>query len=480
MPRCNATYKAAIKFINWMNPQGEKQHVYWHPLYRERMADPFGKPYSFQFNDLTRLSQYWAEARRKGSPLTYEQMCTEVIGPCERMKSPVVDLTPEQEKAGLAEGMMHGAPGWWEPKMELIPAYHFDATRLAEVLKETAVGRGVKHVLAHVGRVEVDERRWIQAIHTESGERLDADLFIDCTGFRGLLINQTLETPFLRDSHYLLCDSALALQVPHPPDRPGLPPYTACTGLSSGWAWEVPLYHRDGTGYVYSSQFISREDAEKELREFLGPRAEGLAAHHINIRVGRNAESWVNNCIAIGLSSSFLEPLESPGIYMIEFALQMLLSFFPDRRCAPALRSRFNEAFRICYEEVRDFIILHYCLTDRTDTPFWAACREAPVPDSLKNIIEFLKESVPLQMRARYGFFEERNYACIAAGMGLTPKHGSPLIQLIGSEAGDRCLSELHRREQELLERLPDHRAYLQQMHERAAGKQPMMREKTG
>jgi tryptophan halogenase len=291
-------------------------------------------------------------------------------------------------------------------------------------------------------------------------------MFIDCSGFRGLLINGALEEPFMSDAKYLACDAAVALPAANMPERDGILPYTTATALSAGWSWRVPLFHRFGCGYVYSSDHLDASAAEQELRDLLGPTA-GETANHLRMRVGRCRRSWVNNCVAIGLSSCFLEPLESTAIFLVEYQLAQLVNLFPSRRFAPARIHRYNETLNDMYDHLRDFIVMHYCTTTRNDTPFWRRIRDdMPIPDSLATTLEEYRAGVMPQDRLRFRLFRSRSYAAILSGMGVYPEYGPPILDHAPVAAGDALLAEIAERTAALLARLPTHYDYVRGLHE--------------
>ncbi len=459
MPKCNATFKTAIRFSGWRKPApGQAEHVYWHPFFKRGVplvVNPYQSPYFPEIGEGIPLMHYWLQRHLAGDREPFAFACNEGPALCEALKSPRFKDKPEYE---------------------LRSAYHFDAGLVAEVLKDVGRDRGVEHVVATVAGVLLDERGWIDRIKLEGGRELKADLYLDCSGFRGLLINQALQEPFLSDSGSLFNDSAIAIQSRHKAAEEGLEPYTSAIARSAGWIFKIPLYHRLGTGYVYSSKFLSQDEAEREFRDWLGWRgkdAEGkdLAANYIKIRVGRTRRPWVNNCVAVGLASCFLEPLESTGIFFSEFALASLVSLFPDRRMAEPLRRAYNDAIRACYEETRDFIVMHFVLTDREDTPYWRAVRhETKVPDTLQERLELFRESLPTMMlRDKFGVFRENNYACILTGMGHLPPRGYPLLSHVDAARADQVFAGVKERTQLLLRTLPSQYEYLTGLHYRQA-----------
>lgn len=274
-------------------------------------------------------------------------------------------------------------------------AYHLDAVAFADLLRETAVANGVTHIPDDVTDVKLDDRGFVSALELERGGRHAVELVIDCTGFRSLVLQKALGEPFESYGDYLMNDRALALQIPHS-NVQRLDPCTSSTALGAGWVWNVPLYSRIGTGYVFSSRFRSDEEAIEEFLAHLGPAARGLEPRVIPIRLGHARRSWVKNCVAMGLSSGFIEPLESTAIFSIEMAIRWLYSYFPDLDFNPALADRYNSLINGFYDELRDFITLHFHLNNRTDSDYWITAREEmPIPDSLRENLAVWQSNLP-------------------------------------------------------------------------------------
>jgi tryptophan halogenase len=445
MRRCNATFKAAIKYTNWCTGgAGDQPDTFYHPFFDrpEELVEPFGLPHFPFVGEGFSSADLWAMQPDKAP--RYDRLCSAIPA-----ASDVSRFGPERLPGSRSEQY----------------AYHIDAGLFAELLCEIATARGVERRIDHVVGVELDERGFISEVKTKSGVPLRADMFLDCSGFRGLLINQGLGEPFLSDAKYLACDSAVAVDATNDPVNDGIPPYTAATALSAGWSWSVPLFHRFGSGYVYSSQHIDQDAAEQELRVLLDGRAG--AASHLKMRVGRCRRSWVNNCVAIGLSSCFLEPLESTSIFTIEYQLAQLVNLFPSRRFAPARLHRYNVVLNEMYDHLRDFIVMHYCTTHRGDTPFWREIRdERPIPDSLATVLDEYRVGVMPMDRLHFRLFRSRSYAAILAGMQRFPEYGPPILNHAPAEPGAQLLAKLAARTQELLEQLPSHYDYVRGLHE--------------
>src|SRR5688500_16126967 len=229
------------------------------------------------------------------------------------------------------------------------------------------MGWGAKHVLDETEGTDFTPDGFLADTATKGGDVIKGDLFVDCSGFRGLLINKAMEEPFLDMSDHLLCDSAVATAVPNDDERYGIEPYTSAIAMSCGWTWKIPMLTRFGTGYVYSSKFISRDNATEEFLKLWG-LSESVKLNQISFRVGRNRRAWVKNCVSIGLASCFLEPLESTGIYFIYAAIYQLVKHFPDQGFDERLMASFNREIETMFDDSRDFLQAHYLATPRRDT----------------------------------------------------------------------------------------------------------------
>lgn len=363
MRRVEGTFKQSIRFTNWLHGKGEYYH---HPFsrYRPVMAEP-----------IDRSGELWLRSDRS-------------IPFCE-----TVSAQPVICELGLSAQML----GPWDFGRPLPYAYHVNALKFADYLCELATGRGVAHYLDHVTDVQIAENGDIAAVRTRGGLRLEADLFIDCTGFAALLIEKAMGVKWVDCSQWLLCDRALTMHVPWETWYPGhVRPFTSATALSAGWVWEIPVWGRRTFGYVHSSAFLGEEDAERELRRFEGPHAESLDTRLVRFKVGHREKAWVRNCIAGGLAQSFLEPLESTGLYLNALVPVLLAEHFPRGDDWAPLAYRLNRVMTNRFYEVLDFINMHYCLTRRTDTEFWREVqRPSRINDRLKAKLEFWRMKPP-------------------------------------------------------------------------------------
>ena len=268
---------------------------------------------------------------------------------------------------------------------------------------------------------------YIKAVNTKGGKKLEADIFVDCTGFAAHLIEKKLNVGWENYSPWLLCDRAVTMQIPYEVFYPGfVRSVTMSTAKSSGWIWDIPLTSRRGIGYVYSSQFISDEAAEQELRNYEGNHSIGISTRIVPFKVGQRKKSWVGNCVAIGLSGGFLEPIESTGLYFVQLAALTLAEYFPYGNDMEPLAKRFNTIMGDRFKETMEFINLHYCLTKRKDTHFWReVTRPERIPDSVKEKIEFWKQKPPSRgdFPDNFTLFSYQNHELVLYGMDFLRDH---------------------------------------------------------
>ncbi|WP_331454123.1 tryptophan halogenase family protein [Novosphingobium malaysiense] len=379
------TFKLGIEFVGWGNREGR----YFHPFGRH--GDDFG-PVPFH--------QQWLAARAAGedSPLAAYSLATVAA-----------------RQGRFAPPLMHaGRATVWSTFSH---AYHFDASLYASFLRQRAEAQGVRR---HEGQI-ADVRRDSQSGHVREivlrdGRRLKGDLFLDCTGFRALLIGKVLQTPFEDWSHWLPCDRALA--VPTNSTSPPVP-YTRSTARRAGWQWRIPLQHRVGNGLVWCSAFLDEDAAREELSANLD--APMLAEPRLlRFTTGRRTDAWASNVVAIGLASGFLEPLESTSLHLVQTAITRLLSWFPGKDFNPLVRAEYNRLTAREWEAVRDLLIFHYTAARRTDTPFWQHCRTISLPDALANRIDLYRSSGRIMDRDG-DVFGRDSWLAVMAGQGIDP-----------------------------------------------------------
>jgi tryptophan halogenase len=320
-------------------------------------------------------------------------------------------------------------------------AYHFDAGLYARYLRDYAIALGVERIDARiVGVVRSEPLGSIAAVTLEDGRSIAGELFVDCSGFRGLLIEDTLRAGYEDWSRWLPCDRAVAM----PCESTGpLNPFTRATALEAGWQWTIPLQHRVGNGYVYCSEHLSDDAAVARLRE----RTLGRALAEPNLlrfTAGRRKRFWVGNCVALGLASGFVEPLESTSIALIQSGIEKLLTFFPDRDFEAGDIDEANRVMQEEYERIRDFIILHYRGTRRFDAPLWRYCRDMPIPETLARKIELFRRRGHLVSYAGESF-EEASWVTMFAGFDMLPPRHDPRVDEIDEDLLVRQLGELRR-----------------------------------
>lgn len=336
-------------------------------------------------------------------------------------------------------------------------AYHFDAGLYAAYLRANAEGRGVRRKEGKVVDVALQgESGFIRELTLASGERIEADFFIDASGFRALLIEQALHVGYEDWTHWLPCDRAVAVPCASVGE---LTPYTVSTARDAGWQWRIPLQHRTGNGYVYCSRFVSDEEARDGLMTTLDGRP--LAEPRLlRFTTGRRRQFWSRNCLAVGLASGFIEPLESTSIQLIQTALARLIELFPDGQCDPVVSGEYNRVAVNEWERIRDFLILHYCATGREDSPLWQYCRGMKLPDSLQYKMDVFRSSgrVPLYSDESY---QEPSWVSILLGQNVIPKRYDPLVDTIGDEDLKRGMLQRRRTIRHLAGAAPPHRDFI-------------------
>jgi len=388
----DATFKVAAHFINWNHDDKGKPVEFLNIL---------NAPSAIDGRQLAEYFVTFDPARADADAgLAYA-----------RTFSPVVEIV----RGNLAPRR----PGAPEFSGEVGYTYHFDATKVAGFLKDVATSRGVKHVLDDVDAVNLDERGFVKSLNLRRQGEHAIDLVIDCTGFRGSILQQALGEPFEPYGDYLLNDRAAVVQIPHKDPRI-IAPTTRATGFSAGWNFNIPLTTRVGTGYIFSSKFISDDQAAEELVAFYGDQAKGHEPRIIPMRTGRVRNAWVKNCVALGLSSGFIEPLEATAIFITDLGVRWLHHYLPTQDFEPELAAAYNRQISRVFEEVRDFVQLHYHLNNRQDTAYWKAAREMPLSDRLQENLELWRRVVPegLDLESAY-LFSNPVYALLLIAKGF-------------------------------------------------------------
>jgi tryptophan 7-halogenase len=424
MRETQATFKLGIEFVNW----GKLGDRYTHG---------FGKV----GQDLWTVDfhQYWLRMKALGraGPLANYSL-TRMAAKANRFCRP----RPELGNSPLAE---------------MVYAFHFDAGLYAQFLRRFSESLGV---LRTEGTIKHTHLRaadgFIDSVELASGEVIKADLFLDCSGFRGLLIEQALHTGYEDWTHWLPCDRALAVPCE---SSTTLLPYTRCTAHKAGWQWRIPLQHRIGNGHVYSSQHISDDEAAATLLANLDGKPLG-DPRPLRFTTGKRKKIWHKNCVAIGLASGFLEPLESTSIHLVQSTLAKLISCFPDQSFNPAETNEFNRQMDFEFERIRDFIILHYHVNQRTDSPFWQQCREMAIPATLQDKIDLFKRSGRVY-RFNTELFTEVGWLQVMDGQGLVPESHNPLAALISDDETAEYLESIRQVILACVEVMPDHAQFI-------------------
>jgi hypothetical protein len=423
--KTQATFKLGIEFRDW----GRLGHRFFHGF------GDFGPPIRNRSSFL-----YWLRLAQQGEMPSYEEWS-------------MATLMARQNRFAPPSGDVPSAANAYSF------AFHFDAGLYAAYLRGHAMQRGAQRVEGTIVDVELrPDDGFVAALKLRDGRRVEGDLFIDCSGFRALLIGGAMKSAYEDWSAWLPCDSAQA--VPCARVDP-LTPYTTSTARSAGWQWRIPLQHRTGNGHVYCSHFTTDEEAARVLLGHLDGEALD-SPRQLRFTTGRRREAWVKNVVAVGLSSGFLEPLESTSIQLIMDGVGRLMELFPDRDFQPALAAEFNRRMAQQYESIRDFIVLHYKLTERRDSAFWRHCAAMPIPDTLRHQIELFRESGRVVILDRDGF-EEPSWISILFGLGLTPRGRDPFVDLVDDAALRVHLSRLREAIAGTVAGMPRHGDYIAQ-----------------
>ena len=418
MSAVQATFKLGIAFENWR----EAGHHYIHSF------GTTGKDHwtaGFQ--------HFWLKGRARGIAAEFGDYCLEL-------------------KAAKDNRFAH------LPRIGMNYAFHIDATLYAGWLRKFSEGFGVRRIEGRIDRVNTDaETGFVTSLTLASGEDVAGDLFVDCTGFRGLLIEQTLHAGYEDWSHWLPNDSAVAVQTESVEDAI---PYTRSIARNAGWQWRIPLQHRVGNGIVYCSRYMSDDEA----RETLLANVEGRVLTEprvIRFRTGRRLRHWKKNCVAVGLASGFVEPLESTSIHLIQRGLTRLLQMFPVDGIKQADVDEYNLQTVFETDNIRDFIVLHYKVTNRDDTPFWRYCRNMEVPASLAHRIELFRETGRV-FRVPNELFAENSWIQVMLGQGILPATHHPVVDVMGDDELDRFLQGIKAHVERTVAQLPRHQAYIE------------------
>jgi len=350
------------------------------------------------------------------------------------------------------------------PLADIAYAYHFDAGLYGRLLRGYAEDLGVRRTEGTIVDVQLrGDDGFVEAVVLEGGERIEGDLFLDCSGFRGLLIEQTLHAGYEDWSHWLPCNRAVVVSC----ENTGPPtPFVRCTAREAGWTWRIPLQHRTGNGYVYSSAHISDDEAAATLLRQLDGPAIG-EPRVLRFTAGQRRKAWDKNVVAIGLAAGFLEPLESTTIYMVQSAITRLTRLWPRRDCSAALRDRYNAQTAFEIERIRDFIVLHFNATERDDTPFWNDCRTMDIPEPLAEIIRLFRDSGHF-FRNGEEMFALTSWVEVMIGQRILPRTYHPAVDHLPDAELQQLMDGVQRVIATCVEAMPPHQAFIDR-HCRAA-----------
>ena len=416
MRATQATFKLGIEFNDWK----QVGQSYFHS---------FGLTGKDHWS--AGFQHFWLNGLERGHKEPYDEYCLEL-------------------KAAYAGKFAHLPDG------QMNYAYQLDSTLYARFLRTMAEADGARRIEGKIADVALNETGDIAALALESGQRVEGDLFLDCTGFRALLIEGALHAGFDDWTHWLPCDRAIAVQTRSV--RPPVP-YTRAMAHDAGWQWRIPLQHRTGNGIVYSSRHLEQEQA---LERLLG-NIEGdtlTQPNFLRFTTGARRRQWVRNCIAVGLSGGFLEPLESTGIHLIQRAVLRLIRMLPLREISDSDVNEFNEQQSTDMMQIRDFLILHYKANERTDSGFWRECASMPVPDSLAHKIELFRETGRV-FRRNEELFGENSWIQVMMGQGIMPRSYHPIAARLTDDEVNKLLSTLRSNVEKTVASLPDHDAYV-------------------
>ncbi|RJE75882.1 hypothetical protein BGP78_16180 [Pseudoalteromonas sp. MSK9-3] len=428
--QCDAAFKQGIRFENWMKSNSDKPHFYYHPF--------------DYFADDDRFLKYWLNGSQGNSFAEFVGIQSHL---CESSKAPKKVTQPQFESVSSY-------------------AYHLDAGKFSELLKKNAIEHfGVNFILAEMKSIETNVEGNISNIATDQGA-LKAELFIDCTGFNSLILGDKLKVKFVDKSNVLFTDKALAVQVPHSSDR--ISPYTCSTAQSAGWIWDIPLFSRKGVGHVFSSSHTTSDDAYQALESYVGRNLDEFTVRKIDMKIGYREKAWFKNCVALGLSQGFVEPLEATGLLVFDVTAKMLADILPNSiNGFSASASQFNAVVTNMWLKVIDFIKLHYCISDRTDSDFWLDNRvQNSIPDTLQEKLARWQHVPPNQydFSGKLDVFNLDNYLYVLYGMSFKTDKASCVLSDRNKHAFASHLSSYDKYKQNVLMSVPDHKVLLEQI----------------
>lgn len=427
---CDVTFKQGIKFANWTYNPDQKPNDYFHHLFDYPLI-----------NELDKASEYWL-ARQNDDTSSFVDTLSWQGKLCDQGLAPKNITDPQYQ----------GRSNY---------AYHLDAGKFSKLLSENACQKlGVKHVKANVKHVNVAENGDITSLITDTAGIIDGQLFVDCSGFRALLIEKALGVEFVDKNNVLFTDTALAVQLPYDTPNQAIRSYTKSTAQKNGWIWDIGLTTRRGTGFVYSSSHTSEDAAIECMNEYLKQDCQTLAMRKISMKIGHRKTFWKNNCVAIGLSQGFVEPLEATGLLVFDVTAKMLADLFPSNRIHMDLvAKKYNERVQSSWEKVIEFIKLHYFISKRDDSEFWLDNRNAnSCPEALLERLELWSYQVPNAYDFASGFeiFNLENYLYVLYGMHY--KTATTPEMLLNKKQAEQFFAKVKGFQQQICQEMPKNR----------------------
>jgi tryptophan halogenase len=424
MRATEATFKLGIEFVDW----SRKGARYFHP-------------FGFHGVDIDGLDfhQYWLHCRANGHTRSIGEYC-------------LTEIVAKRNKFAFPDTRVPGAPASY-----LRYAYHFDAALYASFLRQYAEKRGLKRIEGKVCEVlRAPETGYLTGVRLQNGQIVSGEFFFDCTGFKSLLQGEALGVPWIDWHHWLPCDRALAVGCQH--DGPLLP-YTRATARSAGWQWRIPTQHRTGNGHIYCSEFTSEDEATSALLGSLDGQVMGTP-RVIRFATGHRRKFWEKNCVAVGLSAGFLEPLESTSLYLIRQGISRFIALFPDASLAPVMRDEYNRWMQKDFEQVRDLLVLHYYANER-DEPFWRHCQNIVIPETLQRRLALFSEGGRF-LRFEGELFPNASWVAVMLGQNVIPRTVDPVVSALPPAEISYKLDLLREAMNQFADTLPEHRDVLQ------------------
>ncbi|MCF2946739.1 tryptophan 7-halogenase [Paraglaciecola aquimarina] len=419
MRETSATFKLGISFENWKDQNQDYIHSFGKTGQESFFAD---------------FHHFWLRGLQEGHTADFSEYSLELqaakAGKFVKSKNPEINY-----------------------------AYHLDATAYAKFLRKYSEERGIKRTEGKISKVNKDMKTGnITSLELGSGKTITGDFFIDCTGFKGLLIEQSLHTGYEDWSHWLPCDSAYVVQTKSTGE---VLPYTRSIAHQAGWRWNIPLQHRMGNGLVYCSQYLGHDEAKKLLVDSI--EGEMITEPRlINFRTGRRLKAWNKNCVALGLSSGFIEPLESTSIHLITTGIIRFIRMFPQAGIIDSTVDEFNRQTKLEIEQLRDFIVLHYNVTNRQDSAFWNHCKNMQIPETLAHRIDLFKQNAQA-MQIDGEMFRVDSWTQVMFGQGVIPESYHPIVHAMSAKELSAFLTNYRKQIQQVVEKLPTHQAFIDQ-----------------